>query len=60
MAVTWSFCLSVFSELKQKTRKLGMGNLGSHSSKRKAASGTEFGSGTSYARKLHFSVEKLF
>lgn len=24
MAVTWSYCLSVFSELKQKTRKLGM------------------------------------
>ena len=68
MAVTWSYCLSVFSELKQKTRELGMDNLGSqrifiwwrNSSKRKAASGTKFGSGTSYTRKLHFSVEKLF
>lgn len=31
--------------------------VGKHSSKRKEASCTEFGSGTSYARKLHFSVE---
>ena len=27
---------------------------------KKAASGTELGGGTSYTRKLHFSVEKLF
>lgn len=67
MAVTRGYCLSVSCEFKQKPRKLEKDNIVSqriftlcrNSSKRKEASCIEFGSGTSYTRKPHFSVEEL-